>query len=336
MILAAVAATLAACSNEEGMTIENRDPDVIYLSGGVDAVSTTRVVNYASEFPYDDISVVARLTENTESWEDLYIDHQTANVTDKTGNFMSLKWPDEQTQHWPKQHKELQFLAYSPISNAAMTKLTQNKMDIQLSADIPDILVANKEEAEGSEDIKGKKPERDGEICEVRFAFKHILSQLIISVKGNSEQTTIKQLKITIDKSQLNKTFDLTADLTGTLVQKMVPGWSAGTEAGEDLVYTFDYSNQDLQLELAPILLFPGIEKYVKIDITIQEKGHEAIQMPTVTLSDAKTDEDKGFGLLATGKSTRVAITIADLQINNMVGTLTDWGFNGNYSTTIE
>lgn len=42
MILATVAAALAACNNEEDAFVDNRDPNVIYMTAGVDAVAVTR------------------------------------------------------------------------------------------------------------------------------------------------------------------------------------------------------------------------------------------------------------------------------------------------------
>ena len=224
MILATVAATLAACNNEEDAFVDNRDPNVIYMTAGVDAVAVTRAA--VASFPNVSggnakIAVVARYTNTAlaTDWRSPYINHVSANVAEGSDSNFAFNWEVGGTQYWPVSGEELQFLAYSPIDNSGtVTKnATANKINISLAAthtDIPDVIVANK--TSKGNDIKGKKentgdPNGPGTGAQtpvtVDFQFKHILSQLDVVVKGknSNNKAVIDKVEVIVDKAQVKK-----------------------------------------------------------------------------------------------------------------------------------
>ena len=225
LFLAAVTVTLVACNNDdETLKVDNRDPNVIWLTAGVDAsaVVTRAAVN---TFPNATesgatIAVVARYTKNGvgesaqeyDNWDNLHVDHVPADVQDgavtEGGSEVAafkFAWPASAIQYWPTAGRELQFLAYSPVADGTIIKaklpvavetegkVDNAKIDITLPKEynkMPDIIVASHNK--DGELIKGyKKPlsestsgESEQSVEEVNFQFKHILSQLVLKVKS--------------------------------------------------------------------------------------------------------------------------------------------------------
>lgn len=354
IILAAVAATLAACNNDENAFVDNRDPNVIYMTAGVDAVVVTRAA--VTSFPNGangsaKIAVVARYT-NTDlatDWNSPYVNHVSANVAE--GSDFTFNWETGSTQYWPVSGEELQFLAYSPIANSStVTKnAIANKLDISLAAthtDMPDVIVANK--TPGNTAIKGQKVNTGGSDgptagtqnpVTVGFQFKHILSQLDVVVKGanSNSNTVIDKVEVIVDKAQVKKTFDMTSDLTANAA-----GWQAGGDATGDLTYTYNslggLSTGGTTINsTTPILLFPGTQSGIKVKVWVKDNGAtSAVELPTVTLSDAKTTGGTN-ATLQTGKKTTLTITVNGVQIAGMQGGVTDWvADSNNYNADIQ
>lgn len=354
IILAAVAATLAACNNDENAFVDNRDPNVIYMTAGVDAVVVTRAA--VTSFPNGangsaKIAVVARYT-NTDlatDWNSPYVDHVSANVAEHQLGY-AFNWETGSTQYWPVSGEELQFLAYSPIANSSTVKknATANKLDISLAAthtDMPDVIVANK--TPGNTDIKGQKVNTGGSDgptagtqnpVTVGFQFKHILSQLDVVVKGanSNSNTVIDKVEVIVDKAQVKKTFDMTSDLTANAA-----GWETGGNAAGDLTYTYNslgnLSTGTTINGATPILLFPGTQSGIKVKVWVKDNGAtSAVELPTVTLSDAKTTGGAN-ATLQTGKKTTLTITVNGVQIADMQGGVTDWvADNNDYNADIQ
>lgn len=353
MILAAVAATLAACNNDENAFVDNRDPNVIYMTAGVDAVVVTRaaVTTFPNYNGSAKIAVVARYTNIAlaTDWSSPYVDHVSANVAEHQLGY-AFNWEAGSTQYWPVSGEELQFLAYSPIANNSTVKknATANKLDISLAAthtDMPDVIVANK--TPGNEDIKGQKVNTGGSDgptagtqnpVTVGFQFKHILSQLDVVVKGanSNSNTVIDKVEVIVDKAQVKKTFDMTSDLTANAA-----GWQAGGDATGDLTYTYNslgnLSTGTTINGATPILLFPGTQSGIKVKVWVKDNGAtSAVELPTVTLSDAKTTGGTN-ATLQTGKKTTLTITVNGVQIADMQGGVTDWvADNNDYNADIQ
>ncbi len=355
MILATVAATLAACNNEEDAFVDNRDPNVIYMTAGVDAVAVTRAE--AATFPNASsgtpkIAVVARYT-NTKlatDWSSPYIDHVSANVANGSGSNFAFNWEASDTQYWPVSGEELRFLAYSPIDNSSTVIKnpdTANKINISLAAthtDMPDVIVANK--TSQNEDITGKK-ENTGDQngpgtgaqkpVTVDFQFKHILSQLDVVVKGknSNNKAVIDKVEVIVDKAQVKKIFDMTVDLTANAA-----GWDTNGDAGGDLTYTYtslgNLSTGGTTINGdTPILLFPDTQNNIKVKVWVKDDSSAAVELPTVTLSDATTGGG-GNATLQTGKKTTLTITVNGVEISGMQGGVTDWTSNGEFNADIQ
>lgn len=358
MILAAVAATLAACNSDE--MPEYKDPNVIYMTAGVDAVATT-TRSAVTDFPNQSggsakIAVVARYIENdglATNWNNPYIDHQPATVggIDDADGY-NFTW--ETQQYWPVGGNKLQFIAYSPIAdNSTMTVNTTDneKLDISLPAkdtDMPDIIVANKN-AEGS-DITGfkKNTDEDGNIIDgaqnpvtINFQLKHILSQLDVKVKGSNINGTnaavVSKVQVIVAKAHIKKTFDMKADLAPA----SNAGWTAGTEASDDLTYEYTNNSSGWNLTTSeitangsrPILLFPNTQASITVRIFVKDSGAVTeTQLKDIILSNAS-----GIGSnasLVTGKKTTLTVTIAGTDVV-LSGAVTAWQDLGTYTATI-
>ena len=354
MILATVAATLAACNNEEDAFVDNRDPNVIYMTAGVDAVAVTRAA--VASFPNVSggnakIAVVARYTNTAlaTDWSSPYINHVSANVAEGSDSNFAFNWEVGGTQYWPVSGEELQFLAYRPIDNSGtVTKnATANKINISLAAthtDIPDVIVANK--TSKGNDIKGKKentgdPNGPGTGAQtpvtVDFQFKHILSQLDVVVKGknSNNKAVIDKVEVIVDKAQVKKIFDMTVDLTANAA-----GWDTNGDAGGDLTYTYtslgNLSTGGTTINGdTPILLFPDTQNNIKVKVWVKDDSSAAVELPTVTLSDATTGGG-GNATLQTGKKTTLTITVNGVEISGMQGGVTDWTSNGEFNADIQ
>lgn len=355
MILATVAATLAACNNEEDAFVDNRDPNVIYMTAGVDAVAVTRAE--VATFPNAldgsaKIAVVARYTNTAlaTDWNSPYINHVSANVANGSDSNFAFNWLANGTQYWPVSGEELQFLAYSPIDNSStVTKnATANKINISLAAthtDMPDVIVANK--TSQNEDITGKK-ENTGDQngpgtgaqnpVTVDFQFKHILSQLDVMVKGknSNDKAKIDKVEVIVDKAQVKKNFDMTVDLTAN-----AEGWDTNGDAEGDLTYTYtspgNLSTGGTTINgTTPILLFPDTQDNIKVKVWVKDDSSEAVELPTVTLSDAITVGGSGKATLQTGKKNTLTITVKGVEISGMQGGVTEWTSNGEFNADIQ
>lgn len=361
MVLAAVAATLAACNNDE--MPEYRDPNVIYMTAGVDAVATT-TRSAVADFPNQNdgsakIAVVARYIENdglATDWSSPYIDHQPATVggIDKADGY-NFTWTTQ--QYWPVGGNKLQFIAYSPIisdsnSTMAINASEKEKLDITLPADntqMPDIIVANKN-AEGS-DITGfkKNTDADGNVVAgaqdpvtINFQLKHILSQLDVKVKGSNTNTTnaakVSKVQVIVGKAHVKKIFDMKADLTPA----SNAGWTAGAEADGDITYEYTNSNSGWDLTTSeitangtrPILLFPDTQASITIRIFVKDSdAANETQLQDIVLSSATALGNNAS--LTTGKKTTLTVTIKGKEIV-LGGAVTDWESLGTFTVIIQ
>lgn len=361
MILAAVAATLAACNSDE--MPEYRDPNVIYMTAGVDAVATT-TRSAVTDFPNQSggnakIAVVARYIENeglATDWSNPYIDHKPAKVGGIDGPDTGYNFTWETQQYWPVGGNKLQFIAYSPVIGDSKGTMSINdteneKLDITLPAtdtDMPDIIVANKN-AEGT-DITGfkKNTDEDGNVVDgaqdpvtINFQLKHILSQLDVKVKGDNINGTntavVSKVQVIVAKAHVKKTFDMTADLTPA----SNAGWTAGAEASGDL--TYEYTNNSSGWNLTtneitangsrPILLFPDTQASITVRIFVKDSGTVTeTQLKDIVLSSASGSGSNAS--LVTGKKTTLTVTIAGTDVV-LSGAVTAWEDLGTYTTTI-
>lgn len=362
MILAAVATTLAACNSDE--MPEYKDPNVIYMTAGVDAVATT-TRSAVTDFPNQTdgsakIAVVARYIENDElatDWNSPYIDHQPATVGGIDGADTGYNFTWTTQQYWPVGGNKLQFIAYSPVISDSKSTMTINttdneKLDITLPAtdtDMPDIIVANKN-AESNDIIGFKKNSTDenGNVVDgaqdpvtINFQLKHILSQLDVKIKGSNINSTnaaiVSKVQVIVAKAHVQKTFDMKADLTPA----SNAGWTAGAEAAGDLTYEYTNSNNGWSLTTSeitangsrPILLFPNTQASITIRIFVKDSNTVTeTQLQDIVLSSATSGGSNAN--LVTGKKTTLTVTIAGTDVV-LSGAVTGWTDLGNFGATI-
>lgn len=339
MTLAVVAATLAACSNDEGMAVDTRDPNVIYMTAGVDATAVmTRTLNGFPNQTVDGnakIAVVARYIENEDlatDWTSPYIDNEMATVSDKPSGGYSFTWQTD--QYWPVGGNKLQFIAYSPIvsesNNCIATNDDKKSLTITLpgtdNTQMPDIIVANRTDESNNEDkkiigFKENTPKGDGSVSEgeqnpveINMQFRHILSQLDVKVQGSNINTTneavVSKVKVIVVSTATKKTFDMKEDLT--------PATTAGftDESGTVSTYTYTGSwslNSGTHTVNGSrcIYLFPETESAVTVRIYVKDASTLAgeTQLPDVVLSSANG------GVLKKGKKTTLTVTIESTDI---------------------
>ncbi|RGN33769.1 hypothetical protein DXB65_14880 [Bacteroides oleiciplenus] len=314
MILAAVAATLAACNNDEDAFVDNRDPNVIYMTAGVDATAVmTRTLN---GFPNQDmesakIAVVARYTENENlatDWTAPYIDNQPATVSDKDGGY-SFTWIT--AQYWPVGGNKLQFIAYSPIvdeSNGCIaTNVDKKSLTITLPAtdntQMPDIIVANRTDEsndEGKKIIGYKENTSAGDGVNegaqnpvtINMQFRHILSQLDVKVKGNKVNATneavVSKVEVIVAAAATKKTFDMEKDLTPAIEA----GFTAESGAESKYTYTGSWSlnSGTHTVNSRCIYLFPETERSVTVRIYVKDASTltSETQLPDVGAEQCK------------------------------------------------
>lgn len=360
MTLAVVAATLAACSNDEGMTVDTRDPNVIYMTAGVDATAVmTRTLN---GFPNQQgenakIAVVARYIENEDlatDWTSPYIDNKMATVSDKAGGSgYSFTWQAD--QYWPVGGNKLQFIAYSPIvdeSNSCIaTNSDKKSLTITLpetdNTKMPDIIVANRTDESNNEDkriigFKENTTKGDGSgsvnkgeqnPVEINMQFRHILSQLDVKVQGSKINTTneavVSKVKVIVANTATKKTFDMEADLTPATTE----GFTNENGTASTYTYTGSWSlNSGTHTVNGSrcIYLFPETESAVTVRIYVKDASALAdeTQLPDVVLSSANG------GVLKKGKKTTLTVTIEGTKIT-LTGGVSAWEDQGNYNATI-
>ena len=169
------------------------------------------------------------------------------------------------------------------------------------------------------------------------FQFKHILSQLDVVVKGknSNNKAVIDKVEVIVDKAQVKKIFDMTVDLTANAA-----GWDTNGDAGGDLTYTYtslgNLSTGGTTINGdTPILLFPDTQNNIKVKVWVKDDSSAAVELPTVTLSDATTGGG-GNATLQTGKKTTLTITVNGVEISGMQGGVTDWTSNGEFNADIQ
>lgn len=360
MTLAVVAATLAACSNDEGMTVDTRDPNVIYMTAGVDATAVmTRALNNFPNQTADGnakIAVVARYIENEDlatDWTSPYIDNETATVSDKPSGGYSFTWQAD--QYWPVGGNKLQFIAYSPIVSESNSCIATNddkkSLTITLpgtdNTKMPDIIVANRTDESNSEDkkiigFKENTPKGDGSVnkgaqnpVEINMQFRHILSQLDVKVQGSKINTTnkavVSKVKVIVANTATKKTFDMEADLTPATPTGFTDG--SGTES--TYTYTGSWSlNSGTHTVNGSrcIYLFPETESAVTVRIYVKDASALAdeTQLPDVVLGSVTSG-----GYLKKGKKTTLTVTIEGTDIT-LTGGVSAWVNQDSYNATIQ
>nr|WP_320947256.1 fimbrillin family protein [Bacteroides intestinalis] len=359
MILATVAAALAACNNEEDAFVDNRDPNVIYMTAGVDAsAAMTRTL---SNFPNQTvdgakIAVVARYYDNTDlatNWEDPYIDNEPASVSDNGNGGYSFTWTKD--QYWPVGGNKLQFIAYSPIVNESnsciVTNADKKSLTITLPAtdntQMPDIIVANRTNESNEEDkkiigYKANTSTGDGNVNEgaqnpvtIDMQFRHILSQLDVIVKGSKVNATneavVSKVEVIVADNATKKTFDMEADLT--------PATSVGftNETGTASTYTYTgawslNSGAHTVNGSRCIYLFPETESSVTVRIYVKDASTLSCetQLPDVVLGSVTNG-----GYLKKGKKTTLTVTIEGTDVV-LTGAVSAWENQGEYNATIK
>lgn len=359
MTLAVVAATLAACSNDEGMAVDTRDPNVIYMTAGVDATAVmTRALNNFPNQTADGnakIAVVARYIENEDlatDWTSPYIDNKMATVSDKAGGGYSFTWQAD--QYWPVGGNKLQFIAYSPIvdeSNSCIaTNSDKKSLTITLpetdNTKMPDIIVANRTDESNNEDkriigFKENTTKGDGSVnegaqnpVEINMQFRHILSQLDVNVQGNKINTTnkavVSKVEVIVASAATKKTFDMEEDLTPATTAGFTDG--SGTES--TYTYTGSWSlNSGTHTVNGSrcIYLFPETESAVTVRIYVKDASTLSgeTQLPDVVLGSVASG-----GHLKKGKKTTLTVTIEGTKIT-LTGGVSAWEDQGDYNATI-
>lgn len=350
IILAAVAATLAACNNDMEMATDSREADVICMSAGIEATATTTTRAASLPTGSSQIAVVACYTDPAlyptpndaaTKWDAPYVDHQKADVISVSSKTYNFSWTEDNKQYWPEQGEEIQLIAYSPIAmdGSCVTTPRGSKIDVSLPdrpEDMPDVIVANKTPKRG--DVTGRKtygkdangkPIKIQNPEKVQFDFTHVLSRLSVYLNaqgGNpANPTIVSRIQVIIDKSAQKKTLDM-ADKT----------WTAGEAAANDIVYTYDNDGKGWTLSAqsknaSKTLLFPDTQSSVKVRIFINDT--EGV------LSEVQLDDilPGNFDKLhfSKGNTTGLYVTIKENKEVSLRGSVTAWENTGDYSVSI-
>ncbi|KAA6311208.1 hypothetical protein EZS27_037619, partial [termite gut metagenome] len=208
-------------------------------------------------------------------------------------------WPDEQ---------ELWITAYNPLNNK--DSHSNNKLNIALHPEnwrmTPDVIVADPVTTKYLPNTP------------VDLSFHHIMSSLNIKVKSADGDTQLGKVELSIEENQSARFYNL-----------KTTQWEKSTSLTPSANYLLSentsLSSIPVNLNSTPVLLFPGMEQFVKltVDKKSPDGSYDAISMK---LSDIKDNTGTPIPLLLPGVRSTLTLSLKSTNFSVDNYSLQEWG----------
>ncbi|KAA6333179.1 hypothetical protein EZS27_018386 [termite gut metagenome] len=311
-----VVGAIACHEKEEDLSnISSWVKNPISLSAKIDADATGEAmtrISPISDFPNAvnneaQVAVLAYVANDDDATP--YINHEKADVvSDNILPYYYLTWQEEREQYWPDEQKLL-ITAYNPLHTKDND--SNNKLKISLHPQnreiTPDVIVADPVTAKYTPNTS------------IDLSFHHIMSSLNIKMKSVDGDAQLGKVELFIEENQSARFYNL-----------QTAQWEKPTVLTPSVNYllseNISLSSTPVNLSSTPILLFPGMEPFVKLTIykKLLDGSYGTISMK---LSDIKDNTGTPVSLLLPGIKSTLTLSLKSTNFSVDNCSLQEWGF---------